>query len=659
MIIRSYIADDNHLADMGLNGTFKTLALKPGMTTDDMRQLLLEKITRGMKVEQKTTILSTCSHYHFDLKNKTTGVEERLDSTTHPYQLFRALPRQEDHYLIFQPPGVPIRAYLPDDQLLSQLGLNNTFKSLFISLSTTTIELQAMMTRKMTHGLNAQQTEQLEIHLRSFHMCLYTAAIARPLGRNERPLTLLRNDPASARFLFQPSGRNVRRLDPRWTKRPAAAPSMITAAAKPASVASELDDDPLTGTEAREYDEYPRLNTEPQRPDLHIRLPRQMPTFYMEGEIEPDEDDEGDDEYEDEDDADENNFEEGADPDEEGGEETAAEGEGRRRRRVRKRVPSLLRNRSLEKIVDLHSPQTPPASPSSQRLWEIASAAAPPASPSSHSTDSDEFKLRPPGLPSGTADEWIIVNVGGHRYETYRSTLSRFPDSLLLSYIKPDNIRNGEYRIDRNGRAFEGVLEYCRTGQIFCPPSITEEQMAAEFTYFRFPTKIFSMLHGSTFARQFREPEKWKNEAFALFHSVGPSFMALIEKESFSGESYQIRVALLSVEELQQCEGKLGDIIRGPVRLAPHPSKGGGWCLVIEHARRYFIDQLRKCFEDLDFKTNLEVFRYCGCPPCTKHHLMTRYLVISWADRAKSRLLLKCEKLLETLESGVSVWVLN
>ena len=261
--------------------------------------------------------------------------------------------------------------------------------------------------------------------------------------------------------------------------------------------------------------------------------------------------------------------------------------------------------------------------------------------------------------PSNTPDDWIILNVGGYRYETYRSTLTRFPGTLLISLLAPENLRNGEYSIDRNGRVFEAVLEHCRTGQLIYPPGVTEEQLSVEFEYFQFPRSIIASFEGSSFARQFREPAKWKAEASHIFQLVGPTLMDLIERESFTGESYQIRIALLPIAELQHCEGRLAGIIRGPTLIAPHPSKGGGYCLVIQHARRYFIDQLRKCFESLDFTTQLETFRYCGCPSCTKHHLMTRYLFISWADRQKSRVLQKCEKIMATLESGVSVWILN
>ncbi|CAG8448829.1 9799_t:CDS:2 [Diversispora eburnea] len=73
--------------------------------------------------------------------------------------------------------------------------------------------------------------------------------------------------------------------------------------------------------------------------------------------------------------------------------------------------------------------------------------------------------------------ERIILNVGGIKYQTYRSTLTLYPDTLLAtmfqdrnkSLIHPINNKGNEYFIDRNGYAFRYVLEYYRTGQIFWP----------------------------------------------------------------------------------------------------------------------------------------------------------------------------------------------
>jgi hypothetical protein len=66
----------------------------------------------------------------------------------------------------------------------------------------------------------------------------------------------------------------------------------------------------------------------------------------------------------------------------------------------------------------------------------------------------------------------IIVNVGGVKYETFRSTLTAYPETFLgamfhdrnSSMLLPTN--GNEYFIDRNGEIFKYILEFYRNGEI-------------------------------------------------------------------------------------------------------------------------------------------------------------------------------------------------
>lgn len=74
-------------------------------------------------------------------------------------------------------------------------------------------------------------------------------------------------------------------------------------------------------------------------------------------------------------------------------------------------------------------------------------------------------------------DERLILNVGGIKYETFRSTLTTYPDTLLGTMFQKRNSALlhpsyneksiCEYFFDRNGRAFHYILEYYRTGKFF------------------------------------------------------------------------------------------------------------------------------------------------------------------------------------------------
>ncbi|CAG8798628.1 14896_t:CDS:2, partial [Gigaspora rosea] len=79
-----------------------------------------------------------------------------------------------------------------------------------------------------------------------------------------------------------------------------------------------------------------------------------------------------------------------------------------------------------------------------------------------------------------SSDPRIILNVGGIRYETYRSTLLAYPLTLLGtmfqsrndSLLQPSNTGlHNEYFFDRNGYVFRYILEFYRTGKILWPKS--------------------------------------------------------------------------------------------------------------------------------------------------------------------------------------------
>lgn len=64
-----------------------------------------------------------------------------------------------------------------------------------------------------------------------------------------------------------------------------------------------------------------------------------------------------------------------------------------------------------------------------------------------------------------------------YQYETYRSTLTAHPETLLGTMFHPRNqamlhpTNGNEYFIDRNGYAFHYVMEYYRTGAVVWRPS--------------------------------------------------------------------------------------------------------------------------------------------------------------------------------------------
>ncbi|KAK3789806.1 hypothetical protein RRG08_036099 [Elysia crispata] len=84
---------------------------------------------------------------------------------------------------------------------------------------------------------------------------------------------------------------------------------------------------------------------------------------------------------------------------------------------------------------------------------------------------------------AGTSNETITFNVGGTKFETYKSTLSAIPssplskDSFLEKYYRPDH---HDYFFDRDPAVFHCVLNFLRTGELHlsagtCGPVVKSE----------------------------------------------------------------------------------------------------------------------------------------------------------------------------------------
>ncbi|XP_072305926.1 A-type voltage-gated potassium channel KCND3 isoform X2 [Eucyclogobius newberryi] len=68
-------------------------------------------------------------------------------------------------------------------------------------------------------------------------------------------------------------------------------------------------------------------------------------------------------------------------------------------------------------------------------------------------------------------DELIVLNVSGRRYQTWKNTLDRYPDTLLGSSEKEFfyNEETKEYFFDRDPDVFRAVLNFYRTGKLHYP----------------------------------------------------------------------------------------------------------------------------------------------------------------------------------------------
>ncbi|CAG8520557.1 4325_t:CDS:2 [Paraglomus occultum] len=96
-------------------------------------------------------------------------------------------------------------------------------------------------------------------------------------------------------------------------------------------------------------------------------------------------------------------------------------------------------------------------------------------------------------------DDKIILNVGGIKYETCKSTFTAYPETMLGTMFHERNkfmlhpISGNEHFIDRDGLLFQYVMKFYRTGkvprldEIITPVPISQEELDEELDFFMIP----------------------------------------------------------------------------------------------------------------------------------------------------------------------------
>nr|XP_058924563.1 potassium voltage-gated channel subfamily C member 4 isoform X1 [Kogia breviceps] len=132
-------------------------------------------------------------------------------------------------------------------------------------------------------------------------------------------------------------------------------------------------------------------------------------------------------------------------------------------------------------------------------------------------------------MAKGEASEKIIINVGGTRHETYRSTLRTLPGTRLAWLADPDGggrpVSDGggagssggggcEFFFDRHPGVFAYVLNYYRTGKLHCPADVCGPLFEEELTFWGIDETDVEPCCWMTY-RQHRDAE----EALDIFES--------------------------------------------------------------------------------------------------------------------------------------------
>lgn len=97
-----------------------------------------------------------------------------------------------------------------------------------------------------------------------------------------------------------------------------------------------------------------------------------------------------------------------------------------------------------------------------------------------------------PKFPAATLnDEWVILNVGGTRFVTTRTTLNKDPDSMLARMFSSEEYAwysrvdgQGAYLIDRSPAYFEPLLNYLRQGTLLLGDRIDPRGVLEEAKFY-------------------------------------------------------------------------------------------------------------------------------------------------------------------------------
>lgn len=86
-------------------------------------------------------------------------------------------------------------------------------------------------------------------------------------------------------------------------------------------------------------------------------------------------------------------------------------------------------------------------------------------------------------------EQLVTLNIGGKHYTTYRSTLTKYPQTLLGRMFADDQ-KLGHEKIpffDRSDILFDAILNFYRTDLLIKPESVTHDMWQAELGFWGLP----------------------------------------------------------------------------------------------------------------------------------------------------------------------------
>lgn len=94
--------------------------------------------------------------------------------------------------------------------------------------------------------------------------------------------------------------------------------------------------------------------------------------------------------------------------------------------------------------------------------------------------------------PWSAKTEKLLINISGQRFETWRSTLEKYPETLLGSNEREAfyDAESKEYFFDRNPEIFRQVLDYYQTGRLHYPRQECLTRFEEELRFFKISAEL-------------------------------------------------------------------------------------------------------------------------------------------------------------------------
>jgi hypothetical protein len=149
-------------------------------------------------------------------------------------------------------------------------------------------------------------------------------------------------------------------------------------------------------------------------------------------------------------------------------------------------VNKSRRRRSEREKPQLKSSTSKASSP--LRMSDAAPAVA--TTTTTNTTDDNDYDEVNNATAGAGTDERVVLNVGGTRFETYLSTLTRYPNTTLGTMFSERNRhmlrfnQQGEVFFDRSPALFEPILAFYRNGVLRRPPHVDPRLFAEECAFF-------------------------------------------------------------------------------------------------------------------------------------------------------------------------------